>query len=317
MSARPLVAISIGQIPEQPALGAGPDRLAEVLVLLARQLLRAGCDLAYGGDLRDGGYTGLLLRLLRTESDRAVHCGDRPRRVEDLRRLTSFLAWPGYGDLTADLRARHLDVSAFVCVEPPEVEPHATTAAERAALDPIRRPLALSCMRRAMSLGGVRDVDAREVPAIVACIALGGKVNGYSGFMPGILEEVAWALEAGLGGAPLPVFVLGGFGGGAALLAQGILDRGLPAELTLRRQREVCPGLDGRLAALQRRRCAKLAALYHPRHRYAVLRAACREGVPGLSRRNGLGDADNVVLLKSRDPAAVLSVLAWAPALQG
>ena len=115
---RPLVAISVGNAEEQLELGFGEEHLAEALVRAARLLLRAGCDLAYGGDLRPQGFTQLLLALVRAEgADRAV--GAKVPKGAELRRLVNFLPWPAHRELTADHKARDLGVCRFVRVDPP------------------------------------------------------------------------------------------------------------------------------------------------------------------------------------------------------
>jgi hypothetical protein len=58
-----------------------------------------------------------------------------------------------------------------------------------------------------------------------ARVVLGGKTHSFSGFFPGILEEVLLSIDAGHA-----VYVLGGFGGAAHLVAMA-LDRGRPSEL--------------------------------------------------------------------------------------
>ncbi len=57
------------------------------------------------------------------------------------------------------------------------------------------------------------------VPEVAARVMLGGKVNGYSGFLPGLFEEALASLERGS-----PLFVLGGFGGAAEAIACALLD---------------------------------------------------------------------------------------------
>src|SRR6266852_1991898 len=73
------------------------------------------------------------------------------------------------------------------------------------------RPLMTSCATRT-------TVSFRD-----RLIALGGQLGEFAGFMPGVAEEIAVALEAGLA-----VYVLGGFGGAAeqvaAVISGGILN---------------------------------------------------------------------------------------------
>jgi hypothetical protein len=84
--------------------------------------------------------------------------------------------------------------------------------------------LALRAMRQAMSAGGARGTSGRPAPALAARVVIGGLRDGSNGFMPGVLEETLYALEAGS-----PVYLVGGFGGGAAVLADALFgDRAVP-----------------------------------------------------------------------------------------
>ena len=55
------------------------------------------------------------------------------------------------------------------------------------------------------------DMRRRIIADSHALICLGGKVEGYSGRYPGVLEEIALSLSEGR-----PVYLLGGFGGATA-----------------------------------------------------------------------------------------------------
>lgn len=59
---------------------------------------------------------------------------------------------------------------------------------------------------------------------------LGGKLDAFSGFVPGVFEEALVTLEN-----RRPLYILGGFGGASEVLANALLTTGSdrPAELTL------------------------------------------------------------------------------------
>ncbi|MCU0866309.1 MAG: hypothetical protein MUC36_21200 [Planctomycetes bacterium] len=302
---RPLVGISVGDAEEQLELGFGEEHLAEALVRLSRLLLRAGCDLAYGGDLRPHGFTQLLLELVRAEgADREV--GTSPPRSAELRRLVNPQSWPAHRSLTADHRARYLGVCRFVCVDPPAPlvggDPDIAMVRE---LDLLRAPLSLSHMRRAMAFGGLVDADGRKVPAAAARIVLGGKMRDFKGLMPGILEEVAWALLAG----DAPVIVLGGFGGAAAALARSVLAGQLLPELSSDVLRQASTWSQVALPVLEREPFATKFATFDPRLCERALVQFCKAGVKGLAARCELAPAQVEVLLRSSDFDAVRAVL--------
>jgi hypothetical protein len=95
-------------------------------------------------------------------------------------------------------------------------------------------------MMQSMSIT-IPDVPQPEVvPPVIARILLGGKVDSYSGFLPGIFEEALVTLTQ-----QRPVYILGGFGGAAEILADAILASGSrrPEELVLEWHKKQNPGL--------------------------------------------------------------------------
>jgi hypothetical protein len=99
------------------------------------------------------------------------------------------------------------------------------TAEDLAKLTPralFNRAVTLSVMRRrmleSMSLM-IADATPEIVPPVVARVALGGKLVGFSGVMPGIFEEALATFEH-----KRPLYLLGGFGGATGVLADAILN---------------------------------------------------------------------------------------------
>ena len=70
----------------------------------------------------------------------------------------------------------------------------------------------------------IKNSDAR--------IIAGGKISGYTGFYPGILEETLVAIDSGL-----PIYILGGFGGMAKIIGNVIFNNIECKELSLDWQR--------------------------------------------------------------------------------
>ena len=94
---RLIVAISVSESPDMPILGLIDEHLRDAMTEIARHLLALGARLAYGGDLRQHGFTELLFELAarhRRDADE----GDHRMSVED------YLAWPAHISQTmADL----------------------------------------------------------------------------------------------------------------------------------------------------------------------------------------------------------------------
>ena len=197
----PSVGISISESPDLEFLGLSDGHLRDAMAEIALQLTASGVSLAYGGDLRQRGFTRLLTELL-------VRYRDHPLHRETIA-VTDYLAWPVH------IRMSSNELAAFSAGHEPTVRLVFLTL-DGARLDreqrlklPAHEPQeeewakGLTAMRTAM----LADIRAR--------IVLGGRVEGYKGAMPGIAEEAHLSLDA-----QQPVFVLGGFGGCALDIAE-------------------------------------------------------------------------------------------------
>lgn len=209
------IAISVSEPTEQDLerLGLTEDHVRHAFVELCRQVLARRGSLAYGGDLRRGGYSETLLALLRTYSD-----PDRPGRE----RIRQYLAWPVLADLSKEelvAVATHARVERVGPVDASAPRDRAAAARD------------YSAMRAAMT----RDLTARVV--------VGGRTSGQTGRWPGVVEEAHLAVRAGR-----PLLVAGGLGGAAACVAQALRGE-WPVELTTAHQQQHTPGYAELLAA--------------------------------------------------------------------
>ncbi|MEA2604386.1 MAG: hypothetical protein QOF89_5378 [Acidobacteriota bacterium] len=196
----PVIGISISESPDLPRMGLGDPHLREATVEIARYLLRAGYSLAYGGDLRAGGFTRDLFELVRS------YRTDAPETLP----VMNYLAWPVHRTLTDS----QLD----------EIESEFTGGGILLLLDPQGQPMSREERREALSrhladdwaqgLTAMRKTMARDC---AARLLLGGKVKGYSGAAPGLAEEALLILRAGK-----PLYLAGGFGGCACDVAAAL-----------------------------------------------------------------------------------------------
>jgi len=226
------------------ARGLGLEHLRDLLLQLARPILRTGASLAYAGNwLEDeGNFTFDLLRLISAEQEDNSLGG--PDTNIQLGLLYNHSAWPHYLKVTARIEAQWINCCRIVRITQqmagicdPDLVPdqEATTESARSKFN---GAICLSAMRRLTMSPLVLDIpDAPSIliPAIEARIIMGGKVEGFSGFMPGLFEEALVTLEHNK-----PLFILGGFGGGAQILADGILrsSGNYPSELGLEWHKE-------------------------------------------------------------------------------
>lgn len=209
------------------ARGLGLEHLRELLVRLARPLLRTGANIAYAGSWkeREDNFTYELLRLISAEQEDNSLGG--PDTNLAIGRLVNHSSWPPYLEITPRVEAQWIHCCHIVRITQPMagIAPADVLADDTAADDPRRllnTAITLSAMRRFATAGMVVQNRAvptpTSIPPMSARIVLGGKLTGYSGFMPGVLEEARLAMEGNV-----PLYVLGGFGGASEVLARALL----------------------------------------------------------------------------------------------
>jgi hypothetical protein len=261
------IAVSVSTSPDIDRLGLTERHVQLALAELARAVFTSGGTLVYGGHLKPGGYTPLLIE----EFERWHVSG--PERTDGKRRegagLTLCLAWSVHratalsrieevrdmlgvaGKLIAfDLDGKVVDPAEGRGEQPPQPPP-----------DQYQERRALRTMRQWMTANS----DARVV--------VGGARWHPDGRVPGIAEEALLALEA-----RQPVYLAGGFGGAAHDVVQALgvghedwgaaAPEGLPAAVA---------GLEEALANLR----------------------AMRENSGWAGLRNGLTDQENQRLATS------------------
>ena len=178
---------------------------------LARYLLSCSGTIVYGGDLRNDGFTKFIL-------DEALVLQDR-LSTQNLH-VENHLAWPIYlQDSIIDWIADYSDViHAEKCPIPEDIKALVDEDVPIAPDTPKNRYIwsrALTKMRE----GSIKISDVR--------ICAGGKLEGYLGKMPGVLEEILISLEM-----KKPLFLLGGFGGVVAAVCKSLITSSIATQLT-------------------------------------------------------------------------------------
>ena len=201
------IGLSISESPDLPLLGMGEVHLQDALVEFARYLLASGATLAYGGDLRKGGFTEILFDLVQT------HNQSGPSLFE---RVVNFLAWPIHLKLTQNQKAQLKRVADFRPLDPP-----ADLALDKNEWIAPDSPLNRYTWARSLTL--MREEINRLAHAR---LLLGGKYQpgSYNGKYPGLAEEALVALRSGT-----PLFLIGGFGGCAKAIIDSL--RGKASEI--------------------------------------------------------------------------------------
>jgi hypothetical protein len=232
------IGISISDSPDMKMLGLGNGHLRDAMTEVATYLMSSGEDLAYGGDLRENGFTWTLFELASrytkqasaftspSREDRGLiddfrrdatndifisHSQGDQEFVEQLRRVVNYFAWPVHIRMTNDkLDSLAGEVDNVAVLKFLDMEGDPMTMERRREI-PTSEPddamwaEGLTAMRRTMQ----GEIDAR--------ILLGGRVDDYKGRMPGVAEEALLSLRS-----EQPVFLLGGFGGCTRDIAETI-----------------------------------------------------------------------------------------------
>jgi hypothetical protein len=201
------IGLSVSNSPDDDlaARGLSREQLEQVFLEIVRDLMAGGASLAYGGDLRLGGFSQRLFDFLSSGDPADQPAPDR---------ICNYLTWPSYLSLNPEERERLQNVVRIIEVPPPGIlnVPTRHCLASETATGRHIRSRCLTAMRVQMN----EETDAR--------IVLGGAVTGFLGRYPGVAEETFLTLSAGK-----PVYLLGGFGGCTAALIEALCGGEPPA----------------------------------------------------------------------------------------
>jgi hypothetical protein len=291
------IALSISESDDFLAFGVTKPQIDAALLELTQQLLVRGASLAYGGHLGEKGYTALLFEFVRCYKARTA--------VPPIKRICLYYGWPM--PLTVQQRAEYARQAQFIVVPRPDgvedLEP-ATFVAE-----PTKRFEPDSPERRYAWARGMTAMRERQTAGTHARVILGGESGPtttqqggtvahrwYAGRIPGVLEEAMLTLEA----KTKPLYVCGGFGGVAAVLADALVGR-VRRELTWDFHRQA-PHAQGMRDLYEKRGVA-----FEDYSEMADKLAAV--GTAGLAAKNGLTVEENTELFRTRDPYRILTLV--------
>lgn len=193
------VALSVSASADLSRLGLHDKHAEYAVAEIARAVLTAGGNLAYGGRIRPSGFTQFLMHELRrygAHGHRLTICVAEPEH----RKLAPSELKTLDETLEPSCRLRFLDRDGHEVNYRTGRDESPAPAPER---DPDETVRAYSAMRQYMAT------------ISQARIVVGGKLAGFKGAMPGIVEEAVVTLEN-----DQPLYVAGGFGGAAALVAR-------------------------------------------------------------------------------------------------
>jgi hypothetical protein len=193
------IAMSMSDSADLLWLGLTPAHCNLAVAELARGVLLAGGNLMYGGRLLPEGFTQILM-------EEVARFGDSRHA------LTIVVPAPEHAALEAE-RLKTIDRQLGVTGRLVLLD------GEGAETSPDKRGPSSTQATPQTALTAMRSyVTARTQ----ARVLVGGKLTGYAGRQPGVIEEAVMALDANV-----PVYAAGGFGGAAAAVnrALGIDDQ--------------------------------------------------------------------------------------------
>ena len=189
-----------------------PDEimLRDMVVEISRYILNAGGKILYGGSGSRDGYVNLFSQI--SEKYGKIKAESKGKDVpEDEAYIYNYYAWPYMNVLSDDERAylKH----CHLCAK--QIYPNGISEEQKKLIpstqDEEGKKQIIS------SLSHMRDVRCREARAF---IIVGGKTKGSLTPIPGILEEYIKARAT-----KKPIYLLGGFGGEAALISKSVISR--------------------------------------------------------------------------------------------
>lgn len=188
------------------------DNLVRLAQDIGRHLLARSATLIYGGDMRPGGFTEFILDEARILKDRL---GETPPHVKN------YLAWPLYvsDSVVTAWRAKYHEIMETIeCEIPDDV---ANNLDKKAFLPPN------TCLNSYIWSRCLTEMRNESIASSTTRICAGGKLTGYKGKMPGVLEEIILAINE-----HKPMFLIGAFGGVVGDVCKLILSHDVPETLT-------------------------------------------------------------------------------------
>lgn len=277
------VGVSISPTESWVDLGLLPEHQDRISADIARTLIVLGAKVIWGGDLR-AGFGSKLENLVRMYQHPTRSAQDHVGLVVPFQVLAIS------SEDAAQERERRMALAEVVEMPPPAPgwPPAQASAATTAAF----AALAFSDMRQRLATG----CQAR--------IVLGGAITNYKGIYPGIFEEALLTLRAGK-----RLYVLGGFGGAASLVARA-LDGDTRDLIELLAANSVCASPQVRAAHEDWLSRVEIERHDHMRFDPSdAVHTLARVGLKGLSRSNGLSPGQNLRLLESTDLYEIVDLL--------
>jgi hypothetical protein len=274
-----IIGISISESDNLNELGYGAVHLKDAMIEVARYIVASGGRIAYGGDMRLGGFTELMFDLL------AYYKADKTLSPHE--RFYSYLAYPISATLSSEKEAELRQNVSFKKVLPPK---DITVANTKDFLNP-DSPENLYVWARCLTK--MREEMESECHAR---IFIGGRTKGYKGKCPGILEELLIALAN-----KRPVYLVGAFGGITRHAIDALSGKQSASFYNDYHTKDLNYG--------------KMLAIYNKRQPdkaidYSIYYSILKEtGISGISALNGLKEEENLRLATTHHISEVVFLI--------
>lgn len=179
---------------------------------LARHILARSGTLIYGGDLRKDGFTEFIL-------GEAIALKNRLNTNEI--HVENYLAWPIY-KADKEMIAWRSNYRAVMQTVETEIPDDIASDVDKDNYLPPSTPQNKYYWSRCLTEMRLNSIDSSH-----ARICAGGKLFGYTGKMPGVLEEILIAIDK-----EKPIFLLGAFGGVVGEVCKVLRGEPYPTPLT-------------------------------------------------------------------------------------
>ncbi|MGA3118654.1 MAG: hypothetical protein ABSF90_30050 [Syntrophobacteraceae bacterium] len=179
---------------------------------IARHILARSGTLIYGGDLRKDGFTEFIL-------EEAIALKNRLNTDEI--HVENYLAWPIY-EANKEMIAWRSNYRAVMKTVEIAIPDDIAGDVDKDNFLPPSTPQNNYYWSRCLTEMRLNSIDSSH-----ARICAGGKLFGYNGKMPGVLEEILIAIDK-----KKPIFLLGAFGGVVGEVCKVLRSEPYPESLT-------------------------------------------------------------------------------------
>lgn len=271
------VGLSISAPPQEELTEIGQDSCHLKLLSqeLAKHLLARKIKLIYGGDLRPDGFTKFIF-------EEAAILQDRLKT--NAIRVDNYIAWPIYVNDTSEIKswkAKYRVVASMIETSPPhdvlDLIPNRNSFLEPS--NPNNKFVWARCLT---------EMRKEMIDKCTIRICAGGTHSKYKGIMPGVLEEIIFAIEM-----KKPIYLLGGFGGITSTICQLLKTKSKQTKITHEWQILNNAGYND-LISFANSRDTKYSVNYE-----VLAKTIAEYGLEQLSINNGLTQSDNLKLFET------------------